>query len=420
MQKETTWSLILKTKQMLVWPLAITFILEAFQTQYMNVFALVLMLLWAVFLCRKSLIDIPGRIVKFPSLILFELWAALSLFWTVLPTITGKLVLIEMALLMLTISTAQYAVVCNKDVGGSLKAAAYFMIIVVFVYALLFFNISYKANGLTSFFANKNGLGFTIGICFLVVFFSKKSNLLDYALTFFAFGMLVLSQSKTSIILVGFVLALLALTKVIRWWFESLQAYTQGFFLLLARGVPYIFYLALVFVIFFRADVSSLLTESISDDLFTGRGLLWNALLMRSSDNLLLGFGPGVFWGAGAESEIAQTQLYVNRPWIQKLLSADGGYVDVIGSLGYIGLTLLIMSFIQVFQLLFKLRNHKDTPLFFALVVFFILHSVTETHFYKFRDLLWFLYLILYFYLSFLYSHSLQAKTNTSRVNLKQ
>lgn len=393
----------------LAWPFIAAFLLEMLQTKLLDSIAVMALLFWVILLCNKKLIDVVIKSTKAYSLIAFEIWGALSLIWSFLPMTSAYIIVNELAFFILGMLLAYYLVLNNKTIGDSLKLSALILTLLVLFYSVVFYGSSTSSGGFKSFYSHKNGLGFVMAVCFLIIFCTANKRFYEYFLMITTFIFLVLSQSKTPLNLVLFTVFILGIAKLIRYWFNNSAKFTQNLILLATKFIPYIIYLIVFLLVIFREDVASYLMQVITDDLFTGRGQLWNAVLSRSSDNLLMGIGPGVFWGAGRASEIAQTPLYIFE-WIQNLRSADGGYIDLIGSLGFIGLAIILITHIQVYQLLFKVNNNKDAPVLFALITFNILHNITETDIYKFKDPLWFLYICIFFYLIFLDKNTQQPK----------
>ena len=212
--------------------------------------------------------------------------------------------------------------------------------------------------------------------------------------------LLGLTQSKTSIALF---LAIILITVFIAFFkriYRSLSAYAQGCIQLLASLIPIILYGLIFIMVIYREEICAYLLQNLPKELLTGRGNIWLTVLTRTKDDLLLGIGQGIFWEADALSEIAQTPFA--EEWMTKLKSADGGYIDMIGSHGFLGLGLLLVAFIQFYKLL---MHHASNPIAlpaFVLITFFVLHNITESSVFRFLSDLWFIFQFLMFYLIFL------------------
>lgn len=132
---------------------------------------------------------------------------------------------------------------------------------------------------------------------------------------------------------------------------------------------------------------------------------------MRSQPDLLIGIGPGVFWESGFKSEITQTFLYAKHPgWIENLVSADGGYIDIIGALGFIGLAMVFCIFLSSIKQAINLENNSNNKIALAMIFFAIGHNVTESDMYHSLNVVWFLIVFFSSYLAI--STTARAKTN--------
>ncbi|MFW2831103.1 O-antigen ligase family protein [Sphingomonas sp. ID0503] len=120
---------------------------------------------------------------------------------------------------------------------------------------------------------------------------------------------------------------------------------------------------------------------------FTGRGLIWIALVHSIRDHWLLGSGFGAFWGTGASSPIKQYSTY---EWIRDGVSVGhNGYLDIWVQIGLVGLVLLVLSFIVIptAKLFYRHFEERGAPsLLIALLVFSVGNNFTETTFLN-RDL---------------------------------
>jgi len=386
------------------WPVVIVFALQMLQTSVLNSVMVFTILIWLIYLCRNiSLIEfLKGKFRYYASLFIFELWAAISILWSILPSATMILVANEITYFSVAVLTALYCVHYGRSLSKSLKLASIMILILATMFALLFPGTSFADGGFRSFWHHKNYLGYVMAAISLILFLSPKIRKIDTFFGCIAIAFLIMSQSKTSLNLFLTVFLLVCFKLFIEWQTKFISMFGKQIIAIAFKILFWLLYASIVAMIFYRQEIVSYLIESIGDDLFTGRGKLWHAVLTRSSDDLLVGIGPGVFWGAGRASEIAQTSMYMVEQWIQKLTSADGGYIDLIGSLGFVGLALIFISYIESFKNLFRLNKFKDSNLIFAMLIFIILHNVTESDIYRFKDPLWYLYILLFFYLAFM------------------
>jgi hypothetical protein len=204
-----------------------------------------------------------------------------------------------------------------------------------------------------------------------------------------ALFLLMLSMSKTSI-------ALFIVCSTV-----SLAAYQFGgrnkFELVVPIKITSFLLLSFAFLMLalYRFEVLDYLYYSMDEELLTGRGKLWLTMLLHAENNAVYGFGFNAVWGKGELSEIYYTDLFTDNPlWVESLAASDGGYIDLIISIGLIGLFLFTLYIINTGINLFCLIREKGFVLLFSLFLFITLHNVTETTFLFSTNLLWYLFIL--------------------------
>ncbi|MBF4318273.1 hypothetical protein EAY30_25710 [Vibrio anguillarum] len=134
----------------------------------------------------------------------------------------------------------------------------------------------------------------------------------------------------------------------------------------------------------------------IDDDFLTGRGKLWLTMLLHAEDKLISGFGFNSVWGKGDWSEIYDTDLYLHNPlWVEALAASDGGYIDLIISIGIIGLFLFLFYTTNSFLRVLMLKNVNSKFFMITTLTFILLHNVSETTFLLSINILWFLFILI-------------------------
>jgi hypothetical protein len=338
---------------------------------------------------------------KNPALLLLQLWACLSIGWSVVPAVTFDIVSAQAAFFCLAVLVAQYSI--DKDIDQSLKLVTFFVITVIGAFALLYPREAVSAQGFKAFYGNKNGLGIVAAICLLVILCARDRRWIDYGFGLAALVLLLLSRSKTSISLFAIVLLFYLLSHLAGKWLRRRSVFARQTLAMSGKGVLGIVYGAILALVVFRDQCAGYLIGALPYDFLTGRGELWVVVLKRTEIDLLHGLGPGSFWGAGRLSEIAQTSLLTKYPgWIDKLGSADGGYIDMIGALGFVGLALMLLGFVSNARRLSRMAGIVKSGVPMALITLFAFHNITETTAFHSTNTLWFLYLYLSFYLIFL------------------
>lgn len=382
----------------LAWPLLFFFLLSILQSRFLNKTTILLFILYLVITNYKEIIFISVRSLKAYGLLLLLAWEIASISWSKAPMTSLINVGNDIEILLFSLYSAYQA--RNKDVAGTLKLAAIIVITVVIAYCIIFPGASMSPYGLTSFYNHKNNLGFAIGVCSVILVMVFDNKLSNYVFLILSICLLMLSQSKTSINLLIFVCVLVAFLEGVRRSYHHLTPFTQGLVNILMKTIPSLLYILIAMLVLFRESITDYLIATIPYDALTGRGLLWITVLTRTRDDLLTGLGPGVFWGADRMSEIVQTTLY-EQSWIKELHAADGGYIDVIGGIGFVGLALLLLSIVQAYRLLYqaKINSMHTYRLIFSFITYFILHNITESDAFRFVDAPWFMLQFLTFYL---------------------
>lgn len=384
----------------IAWPLSLVFASILLGNNLFTKISLLLCLVYFAAANVRAVPDIFSSLRHLWSLVLLEIWSIASIAWSVVPSVTLDIVLTQCAFFSLCILMARYAV--NRNMAASFRLTAFFVIAVIILYTVAFPGAAFSPYGFKAFYGNKNNLGISLAICIAILLFSRKPRWTDLGMAGLAFSLLVLSQSKTSLIVTGTVAGLAMCAYTYRALSSRIDDYSKGVIEFVGRGTPALAYATIVAGVVFREHIANALIEAIPYDFLTGRGELWVTVLRRTSSDLLRGLGPGSFWSAGPLSEIAQTSLFTKHPgWIENLGAADGGYVDMVGSLGFIGLALLLFSIVGNYRQLTRITDRSTSILLMALITFFSLHNITETTVFLSTNSLWFIYLFASGYLAF-------------------
>lgn len=142
--------------------------------------------------------------------------------------------------------------------------------------------------------------------------------------------------------------------------------------------LPMIIAAALTFVIWGMGIPPMRLLGMISPDAtFTGRTDIWMFVLDSLNGHWLLGYGYQSFWNVGPSSP----NLKAAQPFIRLLNQAHNGYLDVLLSIGAVGLALVLATIVQGFAAASRVRESDPTVYRTAwvLIIFAMLHNGTET-----------------------------------------
>jgi O-antigen ligase len=124
-------------------------------------------------------------------------------------------------------------------------------------------------------------------------------------------------------------------------------------------------------------DYASILGVFVSDTSFTGRDVIWDFILNQIQTKWVAGFGYGSFWGVGLDAPY----LNAGHPFIRVLTQSHNGYLDVLLSVGLLGLAALAGFILQVLDLIRKVWT-LDRALFglsSVLFIFILLHNLTDS-----------------------------------------
>jgi len=272
------------------------------------------------------------------------------------------------------------------------KKAAILVIIINVVYLFMSPTGSFSSAGMVGIYNHKNNFGLVISICIFFLLFTTngKKQVIDLVLLFIAFLFLFLSLSKTSISLFVFsTMTVFVLAKL-----PNMS--TKNNFNILMVIAWSILMTVFIILIVYRFEILDYLYYNMDEELLTGRGKLWLTMLLHAEDNLISGFGFNSVWGKQDFSEIYFTDLYLNSPiWVDNLVTADGGYIDLILSIGLVGTVVFISYLFHTLINIYKLHSKKEFKWLLALFIFIVIHNITETTFLTSTNILWFLMILI-------------------------
>jgi len=353
--------------------------------------ALVFFLAFSVFNLRSAFRLAISAVGLFPLVLIF----LASYLWSFVPHLTldairSQIVFVLFALLI----SSKYRF---DGFSSSLLRAVFFIVGIVSFYCLVFWNAAYSSAGLAAFYNHKNTLGGTMALCALVLFNAPYRKRFHLYAGMLAIAILAATLSKTSIALFVVCTALLKVVDVLSDCNTKKHSYVT-LKEVAASSLVVIALLLLVALVVFRDEFISIVWDNLPKTALTGRGMLWLVVIQQIRSYSLLGIGPGVFWQGGGVSEIAQTTLYLKDPyWVQRMGSADGGYIDLVASIGMLGLAFFLLTAIDFYR---RLRIHwqrPDSRLLFVLVTFVLLHAITESTILHSTNIFWLIYLLCYF-----------------------
>lgn len=373
---------------------SLVFILMMLGNNAFNKPILAVACLLSLFFARTQIGSAVQLAMKSISLMAFWALTIASYSWSVVPHVSLDIIFVQSSLIALAI----LFITNNKleSFSDQLRLASIFIVFLVVAYCIAFPSRSYSSAGLNSFYPHKNSFGAFMGVIGLILMFAPNKAKLHFIIGLLAIFLLLASKSKTAIILFAIcAISGFLFTKVARLLHPIDGRYTIKNVVLDFLYVSFL--IMLVLLVIFRENAIDFLWNTLPKDFLTGRGSLWLVVIQQISDHTLLGFGPGTFWQAGRASEIAQTTLYQQNPfWVQSLGSADGSYIDLLASFGTVGLSLFMLTVVDIYRKMLKGWQQPDCVLLFVLTTFVIFQAFTETTIFNSTNLLWFLYLLCY------------------------
>lgn len=250
----------------------------------------------------------------------------------------------------------------------------------------LFFDFSWSGLGFKSIHGHKNSAGMIYAVLLIYALcMCKKSTLLKYVPIALAFTVLIiLSKSKTSLALV---LYIFMLTRVFR---DKISPVT------LAIMVTFPFFIMFIITLIF----SDFFIYHGYD--FTGRVMIWDFVILVTEKHLFTGYGFASFWNMGEEG-VNYLQGGSYYEFIRNINQAHNSYLDIYVFSGLIGILIFLIYLVSFFKKLSRLDITGGRLDYFYLVLFCfsVTHSLMESTLFRGSNLIWVLFLFIYFTLIF-------------------
>lgn len=237
-------------------------------------------------------------------------------------------------------------------------------------------------------YGHKNGLGSMMVLSSLTFFLLPKENSNFYKCVglIFSIFLMVLSTSKTSLVLSFVLILIIILYKNFRWQGKISVIFTNIGILILGCVT--------VLVLTYWIE---LLTSLGRDPSLTGRTPIWGYALTRLMERPLLGYGRGAFWAPNSQYAVEAGEV-IGSGWIAP--HAHNGFVDLALDVGLIGLSLFLISYFTIFiWALNQAYATKNPEKLWSLVylTFLAMNNVTESCLLYQANLYWVLFLTVVF-----------------------
>lgn len=321
-----------------------------------------------------------GTYIKAFPLLMFCLLLIISSLWSLAPAISFRRSILETIIigcLLINVASLQ-------------KAEQVFIILYRVAAITLLFEIVmlFRANGFDEvglfrgIHTQKNVLGLVAAISIITGLWIRKSGFLKsthwnsiYLLTWF--GLLVISQSKTS-------LSLTLIAPIVAFFLRKLGR-RVGLTLLIIFVIAYSIY-AVAFIA--GVDVPRVIGGWIHQIGFTGRDDIWQFLIGQYLERPWLGYGYGGFWDIG----MASPNVRFGTGFIPMINQAHNGYLDLLLSVGVVGFLAYLFVFTVFLFNYSAAENQSQKKLLFLILTyisFSFLHNFTETSLLRGYALVW-------------------------------
>jgi exopolysaccharide production protein ExoQ len=231
-------------------------------------------------------------------------------------------------------------------------------------------------------------IGFAGSIFVIHCFDSRMNRWFALSGLGFAVILMLLSASKTGLVMFFLSLYLMPLYKIIR----------QGKQRIFLLYIMLIFYVAIGLL--FAINLETLLVDTLGKDIeFNGRVPIWTLAIETASKSPWLGYGYNGFWTSDASNYIIN-----NVPWVANtegfrdgsvIFHSHNGYIDLFLQLGLLGFTLFAISLFRLFKsiiyLAFSTRS-IETFFYFQIIILSLLHIFINGTMLLSDEMLWVVY----------------------------
>lgn len=347
--------------------------------------------------CYKNITTFSIRFCNSYPLLLILIWCFLSSFWSYWSGFVRVETFFQLLIFLTTLLISE--LYSPKTIFKVLHDISVLCITLVFISLIL------SPSNLSNFvgiYAHKNTTGQFLGICTLILAFTSYKVRSTYIMICIGVVLLLLTRSATSI-------ATFFMAVSIGYMFFTISNTSRAWLYYLFTRVGYLFlFLFYILIYSYNVEILDFIYNNLADEDLTGRGTLWKVMLYHAEEQIVKGFGYASVWWHDDYSEVYFTELAIqSREWVDKLRGSDGGYVDIVLSIGLIGLFLFITFLYTMFVNLLKVDNANNRALLLALTFMLATFGITESIFLVPQNALWFLLLLI-----FCISLSKKDKTN--------
>jgi exopolysaccharide production protein ExoQ len=313
----------------------------------------------------------PIMTLSLTMIFVYLLLALASSMWALAPDISLRRWLQQVLVVFIFTGVTMFV----RDKVRVLNAVFVVFALAIVLNTLLVPVIPAGSLGYAGIYAQKNALGAVAALTLIFSLCYLLSNGSMYRIflvliTIFSAGLLVISQSKTSL---GLALLCPILASVIVILSRLLGMPMLGALLIVFSATSILFFLVVDGLQFSTEDLSMLL---FNDTTFTGRSYIWNYVLGFHEQHPWLGWGYQSFWSIGPESPSLKAGSF-----IAGLNQSHNGYVDILLETGNIGLIVIVIFLIGLCHAIDRSwRERADVSiLLLSLTLFCGAHNLLES-----------------------------------------
>jgi O-antigen ligase len=306
--------------------------------------------------------------------------ACVSWFWSIAPnaTLNGVYLVVKITLVAIYISQIYSLEEILDLLVGVIALASVFSILVI--WSTPGWSTGGQWHGI---YSSKNYLGrlMAFGNAMLIVYWLKNRGAISKRIL--ALGLFILtgillafSDSATSLLALMGMYGALILYGVWTRWIVRLNARMRSFLIVL--GIA-----ALILVVLNNQFIFALVNRTPT---LTGRIDLWKVLWTWFQKRPVFGFGYEAFW-----------QQLPNGLFYWKARHAHNGYIEIVLSLGLIGLIIFLVSLVISWKRAFILLRQEKRVVFFwpiMALIFLTLSNITYSMAFGFPNFYWALFII--------------------------
>ncbi len=330
------------------------------------------------------------RFLKSPVFWMTMLYLGLALAsvtWSPVPGIAFRRLVLQAIIVLCLV----FSISCSDDIRALFNRLVTLMSVVVLMNAAAVVVLPPTPLGYAGLYPQKNGLGAVMAIAFLFCLYglmiSRGWKRLGMVIVLtLAFGLLLLSQSKTSLGL-AVLLPVLAYLLVGTAYLLRINA---AFLLLF--GLAFAVVLWSFFSSVTRFDFTDLSLLLFHDETYTGRTVIWAFVLDVISRAPFFGQGYSSFWAIGSDSIV-----FREAPgFVVSLLQAHNGYLDVLVETGAAGLSLLLLLILAAcFTVARTVPQERQIAfLCYSLILFAVSHNMLESSWFRGFSMNWLIFLL--------------------------